>query len=151
VTQAADKAKVENDKILLQGECRRKADEVMKERMYLEQSKKEYKALENERNKIKNEIYEKEMNKSKLKKESKDMLQRVEKFIEDVQTIMAEKKLLTERKDGLVKDQAKVDTDLNERKKNILDLNSKLIDLKKTESDAQKTIKNLTTLRGTFG
>lgn len=120
----------------------------MKERMYLEQSKKEYKALENERNKVKNEIYEKEMTKSKLKKESKDLLQRVDKSIEDIQTVMAEKKLLTERKDGLVKDQAKVDVEVNNLKKNIEDLNSKLIDLKKTESDALKTIKNLTTLRG---
>jgi chromosome segregation ATPase len=131
-------------------ESKRKNDAVNTLKMDISQYKKKFKKLENERNKLKNTICENKMKLDKLRKEKDDIAVQQMKVAGATDVITGEQKLLTEKKDTLEKEDNAAKEEVGALEKNIEEQESKLRDLKRTEADALKTIKNLTTLRETM-
>ena len=85
---------------------------------------------------------------SKIKKEKEEVDVRNIKTTNEIENITCEKKILVDKKIVLDSEDKKVQEDVKKLNRNIEEQESKLKDLIKTEQDAIKTIKNLTTLRG---
>lgn len=147
---AIDKLKKENDKQALHAEARRKADTIQCLKTDIDQRKKDYKKIENERNKMKNDIYERQMASNNISKDYDDVKIRLAKMIASVEGVLCEQKLLADKNVLLEKEDNRVKGELKLHERNIQELEMKLEGLKKNETDALKSVKSLTTLRGNF-
>ena len=144
------KATKETDIDTLRMESRRNNDAVNSLKVEIGKLKKKFKKLENERNKIKNSTYEARMRIDKINKEKEDVNGQNIKVSNTVKGMICEQKLLLDKEETLRKEDDKAKKEVNSLEKNINEQEQKLKSLKDTESDAMKTIKNLTTLRETM-
>jgi chromosome segregation ATPase len=128
--------------------CKNKQEEVRQFNLQIENLKKKHKKLENEKITLKTEIKDYETTLKKIGTEKEDINSQILKANMNIEEIICEQRLLTDKNFVLNREDEKVKADIDALKKNIQEQEGKLRDLKKTEADAVMTIKNLTTLRG---
>lgn len=131
-------------------EIKSRVDDINKRKKNIDEEKKEFKKTEHQRNILKNVIYENEMTQDKIIKERAEFRNQLEKFKYMCQGVNEEQKLMFEKKKKLDSQETENDSHLTRLKKKITEYEAKLSDLQKTEAEAIKTVKDLTTIRETM-
>ena len=142
-----EKAKFETELKNLIKVFRRNNDRINSMKKSIENSKKEYKKEESLNNKLKTELREFEMNKDKFKKEEQDLKNETAKMEEEKNEILegitlleGKRRIVVDKKDDKSKEKLLIENKIQELEKEILEF-------QQIETNALKTIKNLSGLR----
>lgn len=142
-----EKAKFEAELRNLIKVFRRNNDRINSMRKSIDNSKKDYKKEEILNNKLKTELRELEMNKDKYKKEETDLKNEAAKMEEDKNEILegitlleGKRRLVTDKTEDKSKEKLLIENKIQELEKEILEF-------QQIETNALKTIKNLSGLR----